>query len=139
MLRCSVPVLWAGKLRNNWREMRKSIFAFMLAAVSCGCLISCNGNDQSNKEEPKKLIYRMVTVMPDGRELSDRIEAENDTVAAKQFVDKMTKLVAGNQQPDYEALYLISPDGDTLNTNLDLMEAAMNPVVLPAPVEEPTK
>ena len=111
----------------------------MLAAVCCGCLISCNGNDQSNKEEPKKVIYRMVTVMPDGRELSERIEAENDTVAAKQFVDKMTKIVSGNQQPDYEAMYLISPDGDTLNTNLDLMEAAMKPIVLPAPVEEPTE
>ena len=119
--------------------MRKSIFTIIVAAACCGCLISCNESQQGNKEEAKKLTYRMVTVMPNGRELTEKIEAENDTVAAKQFVDKMTKLIAGNQQPDFEALYIISPNGDTLNTNLELMEAVMKPLPLPADDKKPTK
>ena len=62
--------------------MRKLFHVMLLAAVCCGCLVSCN-------EKPKS--YRYVKVMPDGKEVVEKIEAENDTVAAKIFLDRMVQ------------------------------------------------
>ena len=102
--------------------MRKLFCAVLLAAVCCGCLVSCN-------EKPKS--YRYVKVMPDGKEVVETIEAENDTVAAKLFLDKMVKMFSQPQDTPAQAIYMISPEGDTLNTNKALMEAVVQQTAKP--------
>lgn len=108
--------------------MRKFIFSIALATVCCGCLISCN-------EKPRS--YKFVKVMPDGKEIVEEIKALNDTVAVKEFFGIMEKMFVENAEPPYQAMYLISPAGDTLNTNEALMEAALKPTALPNDSEKP--
>ena len=88
--------------------MRKFFHAILLVAVCCGCLVSCN-------EKPKS--YRYVKVMPDGKEVVEKIEAENDTAAAKIFLERMVKTFSQPQDAPAQVIYIISPEGDTLNTN----------------------
>ena len=102
--------------------MRKLFHVMLLAAVCCGCLVSCN-------EKPKS--YRYVKVMPDGKEVVEKIEAENDTVAAKIFLDRMVKTFSQPQDAPAKVIYIISPEGDTLNTNKGLMEAAFQQTAQP--------
>ena len=102
--------------------MRKLFHVMLLAAVCCGCLVSCN-------EKPKS--YRYVKVMPDGKEVVEKIEAENDTVAAKIFLDRMVKTFSQPQEAPAKVIYIISPEGDTLNTNKSLMEAAFQQTAQP--------
>ena len=100
--------------------MRKFI-AIVVAVAACGCLLtSCN-------EKPKS--YRFVKVMNDGQEQVENITAQNDTDALKQYLSTMEKIILENigktdEQP-FKAMFVISPDGDTLNTNNELLEAAM--------------
>ena len=109
--------------------MRKLFYAIVAAAVCSGCMVSCN-------EKPAH--YRFVKVMNDNKEVVEQIDATNDTAAVKLFIDRMTKIVIDNKEPDVKAMYIISPDGDTLNTNEELMEAALQPLSLPAePVATP--
>lgn len=102
--------------------MRKLIAIFAVMTV-CGCLlIGCN-------EKPKS--YHFVKVMPDGKELVEDITATNDTDALKQYLNTMEQLILENmdkpeaEQQQFKAMYVISPDGDTLNTNNELLEAVM--------------
>lgn len=102
--------------------MRKFI-ALIVAVAACGCLLTgCN-------EKPRN--YRFVKVMNDGKEEMQEITAKNDTDALKQYLSAMEKVILENmEKPDaernnYKAMYIISPDGDTLNTNNELLEAAM--------------
>lgn len=95
--------------------MKKFIFSLILGAVCCGFIVSCN-------EKPNH--YRFVKVM-NGKEDVDTIEAKNDTDALKQYFSLMEKIVVANLDggTPYEAMYIISPDGDTLNTNEELTKA----------------
>ena len=102
--------------------MRKLFCAVLLAAVCCGCLVSCN-------EKPKS--YRYVKVMPDGKEVVETIEAENDTAAAKVFLERMVKMFSQPQDNPAQAVFIISPEGDTLNTNKELMEAVFQQTAKP--------
>ena len=102
--------------------MRKLFCAFLLAAVCCGCLVSCN-------EKPKS--YRYVKVMPDGKEVVETIEAENDTAAAKVFLERMVKMFSQPQDNPAQAVFIISPEGDTLNTNKELMETVFQQTAKP--------
>ena len=102
--------------------MRRFIFSIAVAAVCCCCLLSCN-------EKPQK--YRFVKVTPDGKEIVEDIEALNDTVAVKQFFGIMEKMFIENAEPPFKEMFLISPAGDTLNTNEALMEAALKPTAMP--------
>ena len=100
--------------------MRK-IIAIIVAVAACGCLLtSCN-------EKPKS--YRFVKVMDDGKEEVQDIKAANDTDALKQYLNAMEKLIIANiDNPDakpFKAMFVISPDGDTLNTNNALLEAVV--------------
>ena len=69
--------------------------------------------------------------MPDGKEVVEKIEAENDTVAAKIFLDRMVKTFSQPQDAPAKVIYIISPEGDTLNTNKGLMEAAFQQTAQP--------
>ena len=72
-----------------------------------------------------------MKVMPDGKEVVEKIEAENDTAAAKFFLDKMVKMFSQPQDTPAQAIYMISPEGDTLNTNKALMEAVVQQTAKP--------
>ena len=102
--------------------MRKLFCAVLLATVCCGCLVSCN-------EKPKS--YRYVKVMPDGKEVVETIEAENDTAAAKVFLERMVKMFSQPQDNPAQAVFIISPEGDTLNTNKELMETVFQQTAKP--------
>ena len=101
--------------------MRKFI-AIIVAVATCGCLLTgCN-------EKPKS--YRFVKVMNDGQEQVENISATNDTDALKQYLNAMEKIILENigkpaEEQPFKAMFVISPDGDTLNTNNELLEAAM--------------
>ena len=100
--------------------MRK-IIAIIVAVAACGCLLtSCN-------EKPKS--YRFVKVMDDGKEEVQDIKATNDTDALKQYLNAMEKVIIDNiDNPDakpFKAMFVISPDGDTLNTNNALLETVV--------------
>ena len=109
--------------------MRRFIFSIAVAAACCCCLLSCN-------EKPKS--YKFVKVMNDGKEIVDDIKAMNDPDAVKQFFGVMEKMFVDNAESPYKVIYLISPAGDTLNTNEELMEAVLNPIAVPADAEEPS-
>lgn len=99
--------------------MRHLLSVLCVAALCCMCLLSCN-------EKPKN--YRFVKVGLDGKEQVENIEAQNDTDALKQYFDRMEKIIIANidkQQEPFQAMYVISPSGDTLNTNKELLETVM--------------
>ena len=119
MLLCWVPAPLVGKLRMNKREkiMRKIIPAVIIALCM---LSSCN-------EKPKH--YSFVQNMSDGKQVVEEIDAQNDTVALKMFLDRMSKVIIANMEntdstsAQIESMFVISPDGDTLNTNQELIQA----------------
>ena len=95
----------------------KKIISILMVAVVCCCVISCN-------EKPKS--YRFVKIANDGKEEVENIEAKNDTDALKQYFDRMEKIIVANigkQEEPFKAMFVVSPDGDTLNTNQQLLEA----------------
>lgn len=97
--------------------MMKKIVSILLLAVVCCCVISCN-------EKPKS--YRFVKVTTDGKEEVENIEANNDTAALKLYFDRMEKIIVANigkEEEPYKSMFVISPDGDTLNTNKELLNA----------------
>lgn len=102
--------------------MRKLIAVIAVVAV-CGILLTgCN-------EKPRN--YRFVKVMPDGTEQVEDITAKNDTDALKQYLSAMEKVIMENmdkpeaERENFKAMYVISPDGDTLNTNNALLESVV--------------
>ena len=119
MLLYWVPAPWVGKSRMNKREriMRKIIPAVIIALSMLG---SCN-------EKPKH--YSFVQNMSDGKQVVEEIDAQNDTVALKMFLDRMSKVIIANMEntdstsAQIESMFVISPDGDTLNTNQELIQA----------------
>ena len=126
--------------------MRKLV-AIIAIVAAMGCMFSsCN-------EKPKH--YRFVKVMPDGKEQVTDIDAQNDTDALRQYMSEMEKVIIANidkaESEQYKAMYVISPAGDTLNTNNELLEAVMKgetgtvnmipikPIPAPKTAQEPTK
>ena len=122
MLLCWVRVLWVGKLRSNTLagEMRKSFFPLIVAVIALLCLASCN-------KVPRH--YQMVQNMSDGKQVVDTFDAENDTVALNMYLDRMSNIIIQNMNKNdstaakIESMYVLSPEGDTLNTNPELMDA----------------
>ena len=127
MLLCWVRVPWAGRSRSNDNsaEKMKRIFQLLVAVIALSCLVSCN-------EKPRH--YQMVENMADGKQVIEKFDAENDTVALNKYIDRMAKVIMENmgdsatQAPAVESMYVISPDGDTLNTNIELMGAIENQI-----------
>ena len=70
-------------------------------------------------------------VTNDGQELVEEIKAKNDTDALKLYLDRMEKILVENMdkpdQQQYKVMYVISPDGDTLNTNEQLLQSIVIP------------
>ena len=96
--------------------MKKILFVLLLAVVCCG-VFSCN-------EKPKS--YRFVKVTTEGKEEVENIEAKNDTDALNQYFNLMEKTLIANiekAQAPYKEMFVISPEGDTLNTNQELLKA----------------
>ena len=110
--------------------MKRIIPILLIAALCCGVL-SCN-------EKPKS--YRFVKVTNDGKEEVENIQATNDTIALNMYFERMEKIIVANlgkSEEPFKAMYVISPDGDTLNTNEELIEAVMKNVPkLTAPPED---
>ncbi len=110
--------------------MKKIIYAVLFAAVCCG-VFSCN-------EKPTH--YKFVQVATDGSEKVEDIAAKNDTDALKQYISRMEKIliasVVKGEEPDITMMYIISPTGDTLNTNKELLDAVSKDLpVMQAPAE----
>ena len=69
----------------------------------------------------------------------ETFEAKNDTDALKQYFKRMEKIIIENldkQDSGIEAMYVISPEGDTLNTNMELLDAVtkdLPTMTVPAP------
>ena len=96
--------------------MKKIVSALLLAVMCCG-VFSCN-------EKPKS--YKFVKVTTDGKEEVENLDAKNDTDALNLYFNRMEKIIIANiekQEEPFKAMYVISPDGDTLNTNKELLEA----------------
>lgn len=111
-------------MKDSGYNMRHSILAILLAAACAIGLMSCN-------DKPKN--YRFVKVAVDGAEQVEDITAVNDTDALKQYFNRMEKIIVENiskQQEPFKAMYVISPSGDTLNTDKALLESVMK--TLPA-------
>ena len=59
----------------------------------------------------------MVENMADGKQVIEKFNAENDTVALNKYIDRMAKVIMENmgdsatQAPAVESMYVISPDG----------------------------
>ena len=112
--------------------MKRIVYALLLAVVCCG-VFSCN-------EKPKS--YRFVKVTNDGKEEVENIEAKNDTDALNQYFDRMEKIIIeniGKETQPFASMYVISPNGDTLNTNKELIEAISKnlPTMVELPEEAP--
>jgi hypothetical protein len=98
----------------------RRIVPVLAIAIAMWCLSSCN-------EKPKD--YRFVKKMKDGTEQVEKFEAKNDTDALNLYLDRMSAAIMSNlekKQPEaFEAMYVISPDGDTLNTDKALLKSVM--------------
>ena len=96
----------------------RRLFPLLAAVIAMSWLTSCN-------EKPRH--YQMVENMANGQQVIEKFDAANDTVALNLYLDRMTKVIMANmtdstsQAPAVESMYVISPDGDTLNTNDELM------------------
>ena len=96
----------------------RRILPLFVTVMALVCLSSCN-------EKPRH--YQFVQNMADGKQTVEQFDAENDTVALNKYIDRMTKVLmenlsGENKGPAIESMYVISPDGDTLNTNKELMQ-----------------
>ena len=100
--------------------MKRLLLISMLVAVCCGCFVSCN-------EKPKH--YRFVKVLNDGKEEVEQLDAKDDTAALNIYLKRMEEILVQsiNKQEEsaYKSMYVISPDGDTLNTNEELLKAVV--------------
>ena len=110
------------------------ILSLVVVAVMCCCVMSCN-------EKPKS--YRFVQVNKDGSEKVEDLKAKNDTDALNLYFERMEKIIianVGKEDSPIQSMYVISPEGDTLNTNAELLQAVMKdvPVLVddPAPAAE---
>ncbi len=107
--------------------------ALMVAVVCCGCLISCN-------EKPRS--YKMVKVLQDGQEQVEEFQASNDTAALNEYIDRMSKVIASSiasgKEADFKEMFVISPEGDTLNTDEELLKAVSDglPTMVNIPASE---
>ena len=96
--------------------MRK-IIPILIAAIALSCMWSCN-------EKPRH--YKFVKIAMDESEQVETFDAQNDTDALNIFLDRMSAVVIENLNKNAEPLkemLVISPEGDTLNKNNELLES----------------
>ena len=116
---------------------KRSLLTVVLTAmVALCCLWSCN-------EKPRH--YQLVQNMADGTQTVEKFDAANDTVALNQYLDRMTKIIVENmadstaKSPAVESMYVISPDGDTLNTDEELLQKVSQDLPVLKPTEVPVQ
>ena len=111
--------------------MKRFILISLVAAVCCGCFTSCN-------EKPKH--YRFVKVTTDGKEVVEQMEAKDDTVALNMYMKKMEEILVNSigkeEESPYKAMFIISPNGDTLNTNEELLKKVVKATPVPKELDE---
>lgn len=98
----------------------------LLIFIAVFCMASC-GNSSNEKGDG----YRIVFVTKDGSKEVEKIEAQNDTDAVRQFTQKVSTIVFSNldkEEPPFEDAYVLSPDGDKLNKNEELLKAAIGDI-----------
>ena len=112
--------------------MKKIIPIVLLAALGCsmmGCTTATE--DKANKEQTEQaeqaaeIVYKFVMVRQDGSELVEDLKAKNDTDALALYIERMEKTVVANidkEVPPYKEMFVVSPEGDTLNTNEELLK-----------------
>ena len=101
----------------------KNVFYFFVLFLAVSCMAGCGGSNNGQGGDG----YRIVYISNDGSEKSEKIEAANDTDAVKQFTQKVMAMAMSNldkKEPPYKGMYVISPSGDTLNKNDELLNAA---------------
>jgi len=115
----------------------KNLIYLLLAAFMCCAVVSCN---------EKPIHYKFVIVANDGTEKVEELTAENDTDALNQYIKRMEKIlimsVMKGEEPDFKGMFVISPNGDTLNTNKGLLDAVSEDIpatnVVPLEQVQPT-
>ena len=94
------------------------IFALLVAGI---ILSGCGGSGYGKSDS-----YRIVYVSKDGSKEIEKIEAKNDTDAVKQFTQKVAAIAFSNLDKEefpYQDVMVLSPSGEVLNKNKDLMNA----------------
>jgi len=94
----------------------KKLLPIAILSLVLGCLASCN-------EKPRS--YVIVTNMTDGQQKTEQLTAKNDTDALNQYLERMSAVIVeniGKEVSPIKDMFVISPDGDTLNTNEELLE-----------------
>ena len=94
----------------------RRIIPILVIAFTLACISSCN-------EKPKS--YKFVKRAIDGTEQIETISAKNDTDALNMYLDRMSSVIMESiekKEAPFEAMFVISPEGDTLNTNKELLE-----------------
>ena len=97
----------------------RRIIPILDIAIVLSLLSSCN-------EKPRH--YKFVKKLKDGTEKLEKIEAKNDTDALNLYIDRMSAVVVDNLNnpgEQIEAMFVVSPEGDTLNTNEELLKCVM--------------
>ena len=97
----------------------RRIIPILAIAIVLSLLSSCN-------EKPRH--YKFVKKLKDGTEKLEKIEAKNDTDALNLYIDRMSAVVVDNLNnpgDQIEAMFVVSPEGDTLNTNEELLKCVM--------------
>ena len=110
--------------------MKKIVSALLLAVMCCG-MFSCTEKTQKVKEEESTKSYKFVKVGADDKESVEEITAKNDTDALNQYFALMERIIIeniGKEEEPYKVMYIISPEGDTLNTNQELLQAVTKDV-----------
>lgn len=114
----------------------KRILPVIAAAIAMTCLTGCN---------KKPIHYTFIQNMSDGKQVVEKLDAKNDTDALNIYLDRMSKIIIENLSktdslaPSIESMYVISHDGDTLNTNEELLNAVANTVNATVPTAVPLK
>ena len=105
----------------------------LLAALACCCMVSCNGNakvEQANENNAQSTTYKFVKQLVDGEQVKE-FQAKNDTDALNEYFKLMEKVIMENiekHDTTMKAMFVISPSGDTLNTNQELLDAVLKDV-----------
>ena len=102
--------------------MRRIIPTLIIALMLIG-ITSCN-------EKPRE--YQIVINTVDGKQQIEKLTAANDTVALNMYLDRMTKSIIAETEKDstsIESMFILSPEGDTLNTNKELLMKAVEPTL----------
>lgn len=101
----------------------KHLIHILALFVALSVLAGCNKQSEG---------YRMVYVSEDGSKKVEKIEAANDTDAVKQYKKIAASIIFGSLGKDeeipYKDVYVLSPSGEKLNHNKELMKASAGDV-----------